>query len=93
MENRITIRLLISGRVQGVFYRMETRRAARRIGVTGWVRNLRDGRVEAVVEGTESKVAEMIAWCRKGPAMAHVADVSVSDETGADHPFEGFSIL
>ena len=80
----------ISGRVQGVFFRMETMRAAHRIGVKGWVKNMRDGRVEAVMEGPESKVDEMAAWCRKGPALANVTGMDIMEEAfeGACTDFE-----
>lgn len=71
------IRMIIRGRVQGVFFRMETRQAARQIGVNGWVRNRRDGSVEAVIAGEAEKVEAMLAWCRKGPALARVDDVGV----------------
>jgi acylphosphatase len=71
--------LQISGRVQGVGYRASTHYAARRIGgLTGWVRNLDDGRVEAVVEGPREKIEALIAWCRQGPPAARVSDVDVA---------------
>ncbi|RJP39108.1 MAG: acylphosphatase [Desulfobacteraceae bacterium] len=76
---RKKIRVIIEGRVQGVCFRMETQHAARRIGVTGWARNRRDGSVEAVFEGAPEKVEEMLAWCRKGPPLARVDDVAVRD--------------
>ena len=76
---RKKIRVIITGRVQGVFFRMETQQAARRIGVTGWARNRSDGSVEAVFEGAPEKVEEMLAWCRKGPPLARVDDVAVRD--------------
>jgi len=69
--------LTISGRVQGVFYRVSAVEAAREIGVTGWVRNERDGRVSAVVEGARADVERLIAWCRQGPPAAHVTGVEV----------------
>jgi len=75
MERRA--HLFISGRVQGVFYRANTRDEARRLGLTGWVRNLPDGRVEAVVEGEEAKIKELIDWCHEGPPGALVRDVEV----------------
>ena len=80
MGSHKRIHLFISGRVQGVFFRMETQRAAKQIGVTGWVKNMRDGRVEAVIEGPAENVAEMAQWCHKGPAMAWVTDVAVHEE-------------
>ncbi len=69
---------IISGRVQGVFFRMETKRAADRCGVCGWVRNLKDGTVEAVFEGDSDRVDDILDWCRQGPPHANVADVNVS---------------
>lgn len=76
---RKKVRVIIRGRVQGVFFRMETQQAARRIGVNGWVRNRRDGSVEAVFEGDAEKSEEMLAWCRKGPPLARVDDVEVQE--------------
>ncbi len=70
----------VSGMVQGVFFRSETQDAASRQGVTGWVRNLRDGRVEAVFEGEKDKVAKLIEFCRRGPRGARVTNVEVSWE-------------
>ncbi|MFZ0927908.1 MAG: acylphosphatase [Syntrophobacteraceae bacterium] len=70
----------ITGRVQGVFFRAYTRDAAHRIGVTGWVRNLPDGRVEAVLEGEADKVEKMIEWCREGSPMSRVDRVEVLEE-------------
>ncbi len=67
----------VSGRVQGVFFRATTRKEARKRGVTGWVKNLPDGRVEAVFEGDEEKVKEMINFCHEGPRSARVKDVEV----------------
>jgi acylphosphatase len=68
----------VTGRVQGVFYRTSTMEKARDMGVSGWVRNLRDGRVEAVFEGEPGSVKEMVAWCRIGPPGSSVKDVQVS---------------
>lgn len=70
----------VSGRVQGVFYRDYAQRQARAHGVTGWVRNLRDGRVEAVFEGEEEAVRKMVAWCHRGSPNAYVTDVQVEYE-------------
>lgn len=72
--------ILISGVVQGVFFRSETRREAKRRNVTGWVRNQPDGRVEAVLEGDEAAVNAVVAFCREGPLQARVAFVEVTWE-------------
>lgn len=74
-------RVHISGRVQGVAFRDAARRKAGEVGVSGWVRNLPDGGVEAVFEGDPERVREMIAWCESGPSSADVDDVSVEYET------------
>ncbi len=80
----------VSGRVQGVFFRSSTRDKARELGLNGWVRNLPDGRVEAVFEGEESRVREVIDWCHKGPNYASVSDVQVRFDkaTGEFNRFE-----
>lgn len=77
-EATIRRRALISGRVQGVFFRDTTRREAHRHGVCGWVRNLPDGRVEAEFEGERGAVEAMLAFARTGPEHALVEDVEVS---------------
>ena len=84
MGGKKAVEALISGRVQGVCYRMETERAARRIGVTGWVRNLPDGSVKAMFEGDCERVDAILMWCEKGPPMARVDDVIVKET-----PFSG----
>lgn len=73
-------RLLIRGRVQGVAFRFATREAAARAGISGWVRNLADGSVEAVLEGPPEAVARAEAFCRRGPPAARVESVDASDE-------------
>ena len=78
------VRVLVSGRVQGVFYRATCEREARAAGVSGWVRNCPDGRVEAVFEGSPDAVERMVAWVARGPRRARVDDVEVYDE-----PVEG----
>jgi acylphosphatase len=80
--------LRISGRVQGVNYREAMRQEAQRLGVTGWVRNRRDGGVEAVVDGAASDVQAMIEWAHRGPPSALVTDVQVTDFTGSFTSFE-----
>jgi acylphosphatase len=69
--------LLISGRVQGVFYRASAQQEAMRLGLVGEVRNLPDGQVEAIVEGPKERVEEFIDWCRQGPPSADVENVRV----------------
>jgi acylphosphatase len=90
MDDRIRAHVFVSGRVQGVYYRATTRDTARERGVDGWVRNLDDGRVEAVFEGTEAAVESMIEWCHTGSPKARVDDVSV--EYGDPDGTEGFEI-
>jgi len=85
------VRVFIDGRVQGVCFRMETRRAAEERGVDGWVRNLPNGKVEAVFEGEDTKVQSMLQWCETGPPLARVNRVEVENETPTDE-FEGFRI-
>ncbi len=81
-------RVVIRGRVQGVFFRVETRDRARSLGLAGWVRNNPDGTVEAVFQGDRDRVDSMIAWCRRGPAAAHVEDVEVAwTEPGDERGF------
>jgi acylphosphatase len=71
-------RVLVSGRVQGVFFRASVRDTARSHGLTGWVRNRPDGRVEAELQGPDTAVERTIAWCRQGPPLARVIDVEVT---------------
>jgi len=79
-DRRVRRRLLVSGRVQGVFFRETCRRLAVASGVAGSARNLYDGRVEVVLEGDGDAVARMVEWCRSGPSRALVAGVEVIDE-------------
>ncbi|WP_448384212.1 acylphosphatase [Desulfosoma sp.] len=78
------VHVWISGRVQGVFYRAYTQDAARTHGVTGWVRNLPDGRVEAVFEGDARAVDAMVQWCHRGSPLSRVDRVEVQEE-----PYQG----
>jgi acylphosphatase len=73
-------RVVVRGLVQGVFFRDTCRREARAHGVNGWVRNLPDRSVEAVFEGPSDAVESMIAWARRGPDLAHVTEVEVTEE-------------
>jgi acylphosphatase len=74
------VHVFVSGRVQGVFFRAECARVAREHGVSGFARNLADGRVEAVFEGPAGAVDAMVAWCHAGPKWAGVESVEVSNE-------------
>jgi acylphosphatase len=84
----VRYRVLISGRVQGVFFRDTCRRLAQQHGVAGWVRNLPDGRVEAVFEGPSDDVRRLVDWARTGPRLAAVDDVAIQPE-----PPEGLSVF
>jgi acylphosphatase len=90
MEKQVRAYAVISGRVQGVFFRVETQRAAEGFGVFGWVRNKRDGSVEAVFEGRQQNVEAALNWCRQGPRMARVDEVTIDwqDYTGEFKSFE-----
>lgn len=82
---RTRLRLRITGRVQGVWYRGATQAEARRLGVDGWVRNLADGSVEALIEGEADAVRALADWCRTGPPGAHVTALhQTSEPTGDD---------
>jgi acylphosphatase len=74
------VRILVSGRVQGVAFRACTRRTAQSLNLSGWVRNLPDGRVEAVFQGRDEDVAAMVDWCRRGPALALVERLEAREE-------------
>lgn len=72
--------VLITGKVQGVFFRAHMQRVARSLGFAGWVKNLADGSVEAILEGSEINLPTMMDWCREGPPSATVSRVEVTDE-------------
>jgi len=80
MEERIRKHVIVSGRVQGVWFRGSTQNKAERLGVAGWVRNLSDGRVEAVFEGPVDLVDTAVIWCRSGPSFAAVDSVEVESQ-------------
>jgi acylphosphatase len=84
------VQLLIVGTVQGVAYRWSAQRRARELGLTGWVRNLPGGEVEALAEGATESVAHFIEWCRRGPPAAEVARVDVTEHppTGEYRAFD-----
>jgi acylphosphatase len=85
------LEIVVVGMVQGVWFRASTREEARRLGIRGWVRNLPDGRVQAVFEGEEEVLRRMLAWCRVGPPGARVAQVEERWSAATDG-FEDFSI-
>ncbi|MBW2599769.1 MAG: acylphosphatase [Deltaproteobacteria bacterium] len=87
------VHVFITGRVQGVFFRAETKKQALESGLAGWVKNLDDNRVEAIFEGSENDVEKMIDWCKKGPRFAHVREVKIVEESRpVGTRFEDFEI-
>ena len=72
--------VFVAGQVQGVFFRDSTRERAEQLGLTGWVKNLPDGRVEALFEGPSERVREMVRWCEQGPSHAEVENVETEFE-------------
>jgi acylphosphatase len=92
MENNIRIRLIIVGRVQGVWFRESTRREASRLGVVGWVKNRPDGKVEVLAEGPEDAVRNLVTWCHQGPPTARVNRVLETEEAWRGE-FTSFDIV
>jgi acylphosphatase len=90
MSDRTRAHVFVTGRVQGVFFRATTRETAREEGVDGWVKNLDDGRVEAVFEGEEAVVEAMVEFCHEGSPQARVEDVDVEYEEPLG--IEGFEV-
>jgi acylphosphatase len=91
-SEKIRAHVYVSGRVQGVYYRRNARRSALSFGLTGWVRNLPDRRVEAVAEGERNRVEDFLGWCREGPSMAIVRALDVSWEA-ATGEFDSFRVI
>lgn len=77
---KVRRRIIVEGYVQGIFFRATTQEKARELQISGWVRNRWDGTVEVLAEGEESRVAELIRWCHKGPPGARVTHVRVEEE-------------
>jgi acylphosphatase len=75
MNSRVHV--FVSGKVQGVFFRSSTKNMAEKLGLYGWVRNLADGRLEAIFEGNKEAVEKMVVWCRKGPESARVTGIEI----------------
>lgn len=86
-----TVHLIVSGRVQGVFFRATAKDVADEIGITGWVKNAEDGNVEAMASGTNEQLQKFIDWCKKGPPKAIVTDVNIASVN--DEVFEKFSVI
>ncbi|MGB5156981.1 acylphosphatase [Desulfobacterium sp. N47] len=92
MKDKTRVHVIISGKVQGVFFRMETKRVADSSNVSGWVKNNSDGTVEAVFEGAQDAVDSVVKWCRKGPSHSKVSHVDKAEEDYKDK-FKGFDII
>jgi len=77
MQQKTRLHIIIQGQVQGVFFRNTAKKIAEEMGMTGWVRNLPDGRLEAVVEGEKDKLEKMAKWAKKGPILARVEKIEL----------------
>jgi acylphosphatase len=88
---KVRARVVIEGRVQGVFFRHHTQEMAFELGVKGWVKNRRDGHVEAVFEGDQERVDQILQWCRRGPSGARVTKVHSTWENYTGE-FDDFSV-
>ncbi|HZA42798.1 MAG TPA: acylphosphatase [Nitrososphaeraceae archaeon] len=77
-QNKIRANIVVKGKVQGVYFRQNAHRICNEYGVTGWVRNVGDGSVEAILEGNKNSVEDAISWFRVGPLNAHVERVELS---------------
>ena len=91
MTDIIQKKVTIQGRVQGVFFRMETKNAAEKLGVNGWVKNMPDGSVEALFQGDSDTIAKMLEWCHIGAPASRVDNV-VSEDQETDTAFDNFQI-
>ena len=89
--SKVRIHAFVSGRVQGVNFRYHTRNVAQKLGLTGWVRNLPDGRVEVIAEGKEENIGKLIKFLRRGPFLARVDNLDIKKE-GYTGKFSGFGI-
>ncbi|MFC1802383.1 acylphosphatase [Thermoproteota archaeon] len=87
----IRAHIIVEGRVQGVGFRANTRRMANQLGLKGWARNLRDGRVEIVVEGELELAERLIQWCNRGPTSAYVSKIT-TEKTEATGEFNRFTV-
>jgi acylphosphatase len=90
--NNVRVRLIVEGRVQGVWFRDSTRTQATEVGVCGWVKNRRDGSVEVLIEGPEDRVEQLVEWCHQGPPYANVNRVTRTMEEWQGE-FDSFDIV
>jgi len=86
-----TVHLLIKGKVQGVFYRATAKEVAEALGLTGWVKNTKEGNVEALASGRDEQLQQFISWCKQGPAKASVTNVEITRKN--EESFNGFKIM
>jgi acylphosphatase len=86
-----TVNLIIKGKVQGVYYRYAAKEEADKLGITGWVQYINEGRVEIMATGTQEDLDQFIEWCNKGPEKAYVTDVIVTPLS--EESFEAFSVV
>lgn len=86
-----TIHLLIKGEVQGVFYRATAKKIADKLNLTGWIKNTKDGNVEAIATGDQQQLDEFINWCKTGPENAEVEDVIITQEE--ETSFNDFEVI
>ena len=91
MMEKVRAHIVVSGKVQGVCFRMETKRVAESYSISGWVRNNRNGTVEAVFEGEKGNIASVVEWCKKGPSHSKVSRVDIAEENYTGE-FCGFDI-
>jgi len=80
MKENLRVNFFVSGRVQGVFFRLKTKQKAEKLGIFGWVRNLPQGRVEVLAEGEKEKIKDLIGWAKKGPIFAKVDSLEIKEQ-------------
>ena len=88
-----SVHIIVSGRVQGVFFRASTREMALQLAINGFVRNMSDGRVEIVATGPLASIDRFIRWCRQGPPDARVEDIQITECEATDRSDRGFDIV
>jgi len=91
MSEKVQYHVIVYGKVQGVFFRAETSRSAQKLNITGWVRNLANGNVEAVIEGDESDIQKMIQWLKKGSPLSSVSKIDLQKSPSCSN-FTSFKI-